>query len=275
METYKKLAIVGCGKLADIVVNALIDGFLPGYRLVGLMSRSKQSAELVAEQIARRLEDGTSNCSACSTIDELLALKPDYVVESASPVALKEIAIPVLKSGASIVALSIGAFADKDFYAEVEETASKYNSKVHLVSGAIGGFDIFRTAALMSESNGSEYTASISTEKGPNSLKGTPVYADDLQKNKKTVFKGNAIEAIKLFPTKVNVAVAAALASVGSDKMKVSVTSTPGFVGDDHRIEIKNDQIKAVVDVYSETAQIAGWSVVNTLRNLSSPIVFE
>jgi aspartate dehydrogenase len=56
--------------------------------------------------------------------------------------------------------------------------------------------------------------------------------------------------------------------------MKVSMTSTPGFVGDNHRIEIKNDQVHAVIDVYSKTAQIAGWSVVNTLRNITSPIVF-
>jgi aspartate dehydrogenase len=56
--------------------------------------------------------------------------------------------------------------------------------------------------------------------------------------------------------------------------MNVSVTSTPGFVGDNHRIEVTNDQVKAVVDVYSKTSQIAGWSVVSTLRNITSPIVF-
>ena len=116
--------------------------------------------------------------------------------------------------------------------------------------------------------------ASIDTEKGPDSLKGSSVYEESLQKEKRTVFEGNAKEAIALFPTKVNVAVAASLASVGPENMKVSVTSTPGYVGDEHRIEIKNDQVHAVIAVYSKTAQIAGWSVVNTLRNITSPIVF-
>ena len=77
-----------------------------------------------------------------------------------------------------------------------------------------------------------------------------------------------------MFPTKVNVTVAASRASVGPDKMKVRMVSTPGFKGDTQRVEIRNPQVHAVVDVYSATAEIAGWSVVNTLRNLMSPIVF-
>jgi len=102
----------------------------------------------------------------------------------------------------------------------------------------------------------------------------TALYTPTMQTEKQKVFEGNAKEAIALFPTKVNVAVAASLASVGPQNMKFSVTSTPGFIGDNHRIAIKSDQVNAVVDVYSQTAEIAGWSVVNTLRNIVSPIVF-
>jgi aspartate dehydrogenase len=88
------------------------------------------------------------------------------------------------------------------------------------------------------------------------------------------VFAGNAKQAIALFPTQVNVAVAASLASVGPGNTKVSVTSVPDYIGDDHRIEIESEEVRAVVDIYSKTAKIAGWSVVNTLRNITSPIVF-
>ena len=34
------------------------------------------------------------------------------------------------------------------------------------------------------------------------------------------------------------------------------------------------DGVKAVVDIYSSTSAIAGWSVVALLRNLASPVVF-
>ena len=54
----------------------------------------------------------------------------------------------------------------------------------------------------------------------------------------------------------------------------MTMVSTPGFIGDTQRVEIKNDQVHAVIDVYSATAEIAGWSVVNTLLNIASPIVF-
>ena len=88
------------------------------------------------------------------------------------------------------------------------------------------------------------------------------------------VFDGTAKEAIALLPTKVNVAVAASLASVGPDAEHVQITSVPGFVGDDHRITAEIDGVKAVVDIYSSTSAIAGWSVVALLQNLASPIVF-
>ena len=56
--------------------------------------------------------------------------------------------------------------------------------------------------------------------------------------------------------------------------MQVTMQSTPGFTGDTQQVEIWNDQVHAVIDVYSATAEIAGWSVVNTLLNITSPIVF-
>jgi aspartate dehydrogenase len=195
--------------------------------------------------------------------------RPDYIVETASPAAFREIALPALKSGSSIVTLSIGALADADFYKEVQQAALDNNTRVHLASGAIGGFDVLRTVSLMEEC-----TVTFQTEKGPHSLKNTEVYDQALQTEQREVFSGDAKEAIALFPTRVNVAVAAALASLGPENLTVSINSTPGFVGDDHRIEIKSEQIHTVIDVYSRTAQIAGWSVVNTLRNIVSPIVF-
>src|SRR5690606_1201016 len=126
-----------------------------------------------------------------------------------------------------------GAFADEDFYSEVMEVARRHNARVYIASAAIGGFDVLRTVSLMGPCE-----ASIATEKSPNSLKGTPVYEESLQTENRQVFTGNAKEAIALFPTKVNVAVAASLATARPQNMKVSVTSTPGYVGDDHRIEI-------------------------------------
>ena len=263
----KDLAIVGCGKLAEIVTDAVIGGLLPDYQLIATYSKTKVKAVRLADKIQNANTGYT--CTPCDTMEALLALKPDYIVETASPTAMRELALPALKNGSSIVTLSIGAFADEAFYEAVKQTARQNNTRVHLASGATGGFDVLRTVSLMEDCS-----VSFDTEKSPNSLKGTKVYDESLQEEKRKVFEGSAKEAIALFPTKVNVAVAASLASVGPRDIKVSVTSVPGYVGDDHRIEIKSEQVHAIVDVYSKTAQIAGWSVVNTLRNITSPIAF-
>lgn len=261
----KKLVIAGCGRLAGIVADAVINGILSEYELTGVYSRTAAKAE----RLAARMEENGKPCIACSSIEELLALKPDYLIESASPAAMRELALPALENGTSIVTLSIGALADPAFYEKVKKTARENGTRVHIVSGATGGFDVLRTAALMGNAS-----AKFFNEKGPDALKGTAVYDPSLQTEQRTVFSGNATEAIQIFPTKVNVTVAASLASVGPENMQVSIQSTPGFVGDTQRVEIKNDQVRAIIDIYSATSDIAGWSVVNTLLNITSPIVF-
>lgn len=261
----KRLVIVGCGRLGRIVAEAVVNGLLPDYELVGVYSRSAEKRE----RMVSLMKENGRECMACHSVSELLALKPDYLVETASPAAMRELAIPTLKNGTSIVTLSIGAFADDVFYQEVAATAKKQGTHVYIASGATGGFDVLRTAYLMGNAS-----ATFFNEKGPNGLRGTAVYDEALHTEQRIVFKGNAVEAIAQFPTRVNVTVAASRASVGPENMQVTMQSTPGFVGDTQRVEIKNDQVRAVVDVYSATPDIAGWSVVSTLQNIVSPIVF-
>lgn len=257
-----KFAIAGCGFLGNLVADAWRQGLLADYELVGCFGGNVESTAALADKNA---------CQPCASLDELLALRPDYVVEAASPGLLREIAEPTLRAGANLVVLSIGAFADADFLAHIEALARTTGRRVHLASGAIGGFDVLRTAALMSA-----IEAGIRTEKGPASLRGTPIFKEDLMaaSEPSEVFAGNARDAIALFPTKVNVAVATALATAGVAATHVSINSVPGFQGDDHRIELRGEEVRVVVDIYSRTSAIAGWSVVALLRNLAAPIAF-
>lgn len=261
----EKMGIVGCGYLADIVADALLQGLLPGYDLVGVYSRTAAKAE----RLAAKMQEQGRECKACTSLDELLALKPRFLVEAASPAAMKELALPTLKNGTSIVTLSIGAFADTPFYEEVRETATAHGAKVYIASGATGGFDVLRTATLMGNAS-----VGFLNQKGVSALRRSSFYTPDMETSNKPVFSGTAREAIQTFPTGLNVAVAASLATVGPEKLHVTMESTPDFVGDRQRVEIKNDQVHAVVDVYSATPEIAAWSVVSTLQNIDSPIVF-
>jgi aspartate dehydrogenase len=208
-------------------------------------------------------------------LDELLALKPDYVAESASVETIRSIAIPVLSTGAQLIALSCGAFADKAFLEQVQECARAHNTKVHIPSGAIGGFDVMQTITLMAQAGALPKTAVFNGRKGPGGMRGTSLYREELENEETEVFAGSASGAIALMPTKVNVAVATSLATLGPDNTEVHVTTEPGFKGDEFFIRVETEGYYTTLNIYSETSGIAGWSVVAALRNLSAPISFH
>lgn len=259
----KTFAIVGCGHLGKIIKKGYELGLLEDYKLIAAYSRKLEDS--------RALVSGL-DAKATETIDELISLKPDFILETASIALLKDFAIKALKNGCNIVPLSIGAFADAEFRANTYRCAKENNVKIYIPSGAVGGFDVLSTISLIAEVEKLEIEAGIHTHKGPNSLKNTPLYSDALQEKEETVFAGSTKDAIALLPTKVNVAIATSLATLGPEKTKAQITSVPEFLGDDHKLEVETDGLKAIVDVYSRTSDIAGWSVVALLRNLSSPI---
>ena len=237
-----KFGIVGCGFLGNIVADAWKKGLLEDYELVGVTSRTFASAEKTASAVG---------CAACTDVDALLALEPEYIVEAASVEAVRAMAVPVLRRGVSLVVLSIGAFADL-------------------------AFDVLQTVTLMAEAQKLDEKAGIETHTGAKGFRNTPVWADHLltDTEKTTVFTGSAKEAIATFPRRVNVAVATSLATTGPDVTGVTMHSVPGWVGDDHCITAEIEGVKAVVDICSSTSAIAGWSAVALLRNLASPVCF-
>lgn len=258
-----KLALLGAGKLAAIVAQAWKQGKLEDYELVGIMSRTEASAKALADAVG---------VPWTTDLSELLAWQPKIVAEAASVEAVKAYALRILEAGADLAALAIGAFADEVFYQKVKDTAERQNHKVYIASGAIGGFDVMRTAAAMSP-----ITASITSETGPQYLKQTPIFEPSMTNSETTVnaFEGSAEQAIALLPRRVNVAVATALATTGPKATHVQILSTPGFIGDTHTIRVQGDEIRAELAVYSQTSAIAGWSLVALLNNLASPIQFQ
>ena len=73
-----RLALMGAGYLNEIVANALENNYLPEYELIGVMGRNPERTQDFAKR---------HNCKACVNIQELMALKPDFTAEAASPQA--------------------------------------------------------------------------------------------------------------------------------------------------------------------------------------------
>lgn len=256
----KTLGIVGTGKIGSIVANAWKDGFLKEYDLIYIAGRDAEKAQKLAKE---------TGAAAGGTVTGLYEAKPDYVVEAASIAFLKEHAEKIVENGSNLVVISIGAFADKEFYQKISDQASKQHVHVYISNGVVGGFDVLRTFRLLGDVD-----AHFTTRKGPLSLQGTPLYKVELLENEKMVFDGTAADIIKILPTKVNVAVASSLAAADPESTKTSMISVPGMIGDQHTMVAKVDGNEAEVRVYTTNGSLAAWGIVATLQNILSPIVF-
>lgn len=268
MRKYK-IAIIGSGSLASIIGKAVSENLSERYEVLGVLSGRIENARKLADVIGGK---------AFGSIEEVIADKPDYIVEAATLEVVKEVGVKVLENGISLIPLSVGALAEKEFYKKVEKAALENNCRVHVPSGAVGGFDVLRASMLMEE-----VAVSITTEKSPRSLNGAPfLKGRELSEEKEeTVFNGSAMEAIKHFPKNVNVAVATALATTGVESTQVSIKSIPGSENNKHRIKLLGDTISVEVIIETtpskdnpKSSTLAAYSVISLLKELVAPIAF-
>lgn len=264
----KKLGIIGCGHLGMIIAEAYSKGLLADYEFVGAYSGS---------EVKREAFSAMTGAKAVGSVDELIELKPDFIVETASVKAVKENALNILEHGISMVVISIGAFADKEFFEKIKETADKNNAKVHIASGAIGGFDVLQTIHVMSLAGMGEQKAELHNITNPEVFERFEYFRKRLTTKTEDceVFYDTAKHAIELLPGRVNVAVATGLATCGPENAMSRQTSRPGVIGDYQHIKSGIEGYTADINVYSCTSDIAAWSMVALLRNLASPIQFQ
>ncbi|MDO4438698.1 MAG: aspartate dehydrogenase [Eubacteriales bacterium] len=264
----KKLGIIGCGYLGMTIAKAYVKGLLSDYEFVGAYSGSEEKREAFSAM---------TGANPVSSVDELIELKPDYIIETASVKAVKENALNILEHGISMVVISIGAFADKAFFEKIKETADKNNAKVHIASGAIGGYDVLQTIHVMSLAGMGEQKAELHNITSPEVFEKFDYFRKRLTTKTEDceVFYDTAQHAIELLPGRVNVAVATGLASCGPEYAMSRQTSRPGVVGDYQHIKSGIEGYTADINVYSCRSDIAAWSMVALLRNLASPVQFQ
>lgn len=264
----KKVALIGCGALGGIVSRHFALAGADSWSLEVMMARTPTHAEALAAEVGAR---------AVASLDELLAEKPDLVIETAGIGAVKEYAEQVLACGADFLMVSVGALADKAFYDKLAETARRSGAHLYIANGAIGGFDAMRTYCLMGADE-----VTITSTKAPKSLRGAPGLAGrELSETEdEAVFEGSMEEAIRGFPKNVNVGVATAVVTERADTT-VRIVSRPTAVENGHFITIKGPRLRAHMEFCSEpdpnnprSSTSTAYSVLAFLKNLASPVVF-
>ena len=265
----KKLAILGCGSLGSVIAGQACTLLSDSYELLGVFDINRPALEALTDSLAVK---------AYASVDELLADKPDIVSEAAGVPVIRLYAEKILSAGISLIPLSIGAFADAELMNTLQNAAVSSGAQIYLPSGAIGGYDIMRSVSLYGNPQ-----VRIDNFKAPASIEGAPYLAGRIlpRDHEETVFEGNALQAIEGFPKNVNVAVAAALATVGVKDITVTMISQPDLTANVHRITMATPEVNAVIEVSSrpdpmnpKSSTLAAWSVVSLLKDLASPMHF-
>lgn len=264
------VALVGCGNLGSLIAGGIHKGAAGPYSLTAVFDGpSPAKAEVVAK---------TSTCAVCPDLASLLATRPRYVIEAATAEVFTEIALPALRSGADLIALSAGALVNNGFVATLRAEAMNLGRVVHVASGALGAFDLAQAAMAAGP-----LTCEMRTEKPPQGLEGAPFLAGRTlsREQAETVFEGTAREAIAAFPKNVNVVTAMSFATVGVDAVRTRIISDPALTANKHTIMLEGAFGRARCEIEASpspdnprSSMLAAYSVIALLRKLADPIRF-
>ena len=230
MKQPLRIALLGGGTIAGLVLEQARDGALPGVEIVALAGRRTDSP---AASLARQF--GVEYLIGAKA---LLALRSDAVLEAASHEAVREHLVALLEAGIGVVVLSAGALADDALREAAEAASLRTGALLFVPSGGIGGLDALRTACLAGVDE-----VSIQVAKPPAAWKGIPyversgVSLDRLD-GPVILFEGAAREGVPHFPQNVNIAAVLALAGVGMDRTRLKVVADPALTLNTHTIRV-------------------------------------
>ena len=214
----KKIALIGYGAIARILADKLKEHDPDGdVRIVGVLVREGRVKDL-----QQAVGDRTK---VVSTIDDLIRLTPNVIVECAGQGAVAEYGEAVLRSGLDLMIISTGALADTTLLNKLSETAAKSSARMILPSGAIAGIDGLNALRI----GGLESVRYTST-KPPLAWKGTPAETNfDLAAitEKTILFTGPASQAARDYPKNANLAATVALAGLGMENTEIQLVADP------------------------------------------------
>lgn len=239
------LGIIGCGAIGSFLSELLPRaGFTISVVYDLDQSKTMKIAEKTGAKVARDFE-------------EFLGHSMDLVIECASQEALKKYSEKIILSGRDLITLSIGAFADSEFYNKISKLCEKTGRKIY-VAHAVAGLDAISAVADLIEE------VEIESRKNRKIL-------GDLN------FEGDAFEAALKFPKSMNVALALSLAAKRIARVRLIASDEDENV---HiiRVKWKYGEIESKVrnktmENNPRTSVLAALSVVRILKNIQSAIV--
>jgi len=266
-----RVGIIGGGTIARLMLDHIRRGDLGRMRAVAIAGRSVAS---MGRPLAKEYR-----VPFVVGLKDLLAMKPDVVVEAASHDAVREYGEAILRKGVALITLSGGALADDALRARLERAAAKSGALLYVPSGGIGGLDALKAACMAGVEE-----VTIAVTKPPQAWKGIPYVEQlgidlDALREPKTLFEGAARKGVPLFPANVNIAAVLSMAGIGFDRTRLKVVAVPGLTHNTHLIEVKGPTGRISVKLENvpapdnpKTAWLACYSALAALKAVKSRV---
>jgi len=263
-----KLAQIGFGGIGKTVAKCLISDEAIHYAALAIRPWQRDEVSALIGEIV-----------CVETPENLLACKPDLVVECASHDALRQYAAPVLAAGIDLIAISVGTLADAAFREGILEMAARSGASLEIPSGAIGGVDVVTAAR-----HAGLKRVTYATRKAPHLWKGTPAEnMVDLDNVTTPVlfFDDTAERAALLFPEKANVTATLALAGQGFENTRVQFWADNDYVQSTHQIDLEAATGTMAIELANTVTpvdNVASWltamSIAQAVRNRCAVLRF-
>lgn len=265
-----RVGLIGLGAIGRSIVDSWRTLPEHAFSLTGVCVRPAQVSAARAT-----LPPGTG---VCDRIGDLLATRPDYIVEAAGHAAVASHGEEILRAGCSLYVLSVGSLAHEALRTSLLQAAAVGRSHILIPSGALAGFD-----GLLAMRCGSLRSVKYTSTKPPGAWRQTPAaerYELDRLTRRTVVFHGNAGEAARMFPQNANLAAGVALAGVGFERTVVELVADPGVGGNIGVLEAVSSSTTLTVSVASlpssnpKTSANVGASVIAALLNETATLRF-
>src|SRR5512138_2676786 len=129
-----KLGLIGCGNIGRFVLRNLKRPEFGEFQIQVI-------ADLPRSESALKELSQAYGCAYTTDPSTLADRGLDVVLEAANPAAVKMYVPQILRAGVSVMAMSVGAFADSEFMAEARRAAEDGESRLLLPTGGIAGLD--------------------------------------------------------------------------------------------------------------------------------------
>lgn len=270
----KKISIIGCGAIGSELALSVDGDMAKNVALLSLFDIRPDNAKTVKSKLSNNdpvIFDNFSDYINSESFKDV-----ELVIEAASQNALTSYLKQLILSKKDVLVMSVGAFANSEFFSEVIKNVDDNDVNIYVPSGAIAGID-----ALKSVKDSISYVT-LTTTKNPNSLKDSPFFKKnnfsvDSIKKRTLIFEGSAIEAVQNFPANVNVAALLGLAGIGVEKTKVNVIADPSIRINKHEIKVIGKFGELIVRVKNipsstnpKTSYLAILSVIECLRSITT-----